>query len=96
MKPETVFHWGEGAESEWTMKRSTTAALLSLVLPGAGLWYCGWPGLALTNFLIAAGIPLLGFSVGFISEHVSWVFLAIAAGSAGFAHAVASRSESTS
>ena len=78
------------------MKRSTTATLLSLVLPGAGLWFCGWPRLALTNFLIAAGIPLLGFSVGFIGEHVQWVFLAVAAGSAGLAHAVASSSESAS
>jgi hypothetical protein len=74
------------------MKRTTTATLLNLVLPGAGLWFCGRPKLALANLLLAAGIPLLGFSVGFIEEHVPWVFLAVAAGSAGFAHAVASRS----
>jgi len=75
------------------MKRSSIAALLSLVLPGAGLWYCGRPGLALANFLLAVGLPVVGLLTGFIAEHILWVFLAVAAGSAGLAHAMASRSE---
>lgn len=70
------------------MKRSTTALLLNLVLPGAGLWYCGWRKLALANFLFAVGIPIVGLTTGFLSEHIHWVFLAIAAGSAGFAHSM--------
>jgi hypothetical protein len=70
------------------MKRSTKASLLSLVLPGAGLWYCGLKKLAVANFLLAAAIPLIGLSTGFLLEHIHWIFLAVAAGSAGFAHAM--------
>lgn len=75
------------------MKRSTNAALLSLVLPGAGLWYCGRRPLALANLVIAVGLPVIGLMTGFVAEHILWVFLAIAAGSAGLAHAMASQSE---
>ena len=75
------------------MKRSTIAFLLSLVLPGAGLWYCGWRKLALANFLLAVGIPIGGLSTGFLSEHIHWVLLAIAAGSAGFAHSMSGSRE---
>jgi hypothetical protein len=75
------------------MKRSTIAAMLSLALPGAGLWYCGRSRLALANLAIAVGLPLVGLMTGFVAEHILWVFLAIAAGSAGFAHAMASQSE---
>ena len=71
------------------MKRSTKAALLSLILPGAGLWYCGWQKSAVANFLIAAALPVAGLTTGFLSEHVQWIFLAIAAGSAGIAHSAA-------
>ncbi len=70
------------------MKHSTKAALLSLVIPGAGLWYCRRRGLAVANFLLAVGVPIIGFSMGFLSEHIQWVFLAIASGSAGLAHAM--------
>ncbi len=73
------------------MKRPTISALLSLVLPGAGLLYCGRPWLALANFLIAAGCPLVGLRLDFRGEHVLWLFLGIAAGSAGLAHAMASQ-----
>ena len=68
------------------MKRSTKASLLSLVLPGAGLWYCGWRKSAIVNFLVAAAIPVMGLTTDFLSEHIQWIFLAIAAGSAGIAH----------
>ena len=73
-----------------TMKRSTKAALVSLFLPGAGLWYYGRPRLGLINFLIALICPIVGFYAGLIGEHILWMFLAIAAGSAGFSHAMAS------
>ena len=75
------------------MKRSSIAAMLSLVLPGAGLWYSGRPGLGLANLLLAVGLPVAGLMTGFVAEHILWVFLAIAAGSAGLAHAMTSRSE---
>lgn len=70
------------------MKQSTKAALLSLIIPGAGLWYCGRRGLAVVNFLLAVAIPAIGLTMGFLAEHIQWVFLAIAAGSAGLAHAM--------
>lgn len=70
------------------MKRSTKASLLSFILPGAGLWYCGWRKSAIVNFLLAAAIPVVGLATGFFSEHIQWVFLAVAAGSAGIAHSM--------
>ena len=70
------------------MKRSTKAALLSLIIPGAGLWYCGRRGLAIANFLLAVAVPAIGLTMGFLAEHIQWVFLAISAGSAGLAHAM--------
>lgn len=73
------------------MKRSTKAGLLSFIIPGAGLWYCGRPMLAVVNFLIALACPLVGFYALLLGEHVLWIILGIAAGSAGYAHAVASR-----
>jgi hypothetical protein len=75
------------------MKRSTRASLLSLALPGAGLWYCGWRKSAILNFLVAAAIPVVGLTTDFLFEHIQWIFLAIAAGSAGIAHSAAGSSE---
>jgi hypothetical protein len=72
-----------------TMKRSFTAAFLSAVLPGAGLWYLGRRGPAICNFLVALSVPLICLTAGFLSEHILWIFLAIAAGSAGLAHSQA-------
>lgn len=71
------------------MKRSTKAAILSLIVPGAGLWYCGRRGLAITNFLVAIAVPAIGLTMGFLAEHIQWVFLAVSAASAGLAHAMA-------
>jgi len=70
------------------MKRSAKAAILSFILPGAGLWYSGWRKSAVVNFLLAAAIPVVGLTTGFLDEHIQWVFLAVAAGSAGIAHAM--------
>jgi TM2 domain-containing membrane protein YozV len=72
-----------------TMKRSFTAAFLSAIIPGAGLWYLGRRGPAICNFLFAVSIPLICLTAGFFSEHILWIFLAIAAGSAGLAHSQA-------
>ena len=70
------------------MKHATKAALLSLIIPGAGLWYCGRRGWAVANFLLAVAIPAIGLTIGFLAEHIQWVFLAVAAASAGLAHAM--------
>lgn len=76
------------------MKKPLKAALWSLFIPGAGLWYCGQPGRGIVNFVIAVLAPLMGFFTGFLGEHFQWLILAIAAGSAGFAHATATSLES--
>jgi len=72
-----------------TMKSSKTAMLLNFVIPGAGLWYLGMTRGALLNLVVAMLIPMCGFF--WLSEHVHYLFLAVAAGSAGLAHAVASQ-----
>lgn len=69
------------------MKPTVVAPLLNAVLPGAGLWYLGRRGRALGNFLLALVLTALASASG--SEHVHYMLLAIVAGSAGYAHAVA-------
>ena len=69
------------------MSRSTVAAVLSFVVPGAGLWYLGHRLKAEVNFLVAVVLTVVATMSSY--EHVHYVFLAIAAGSAGYAHAVA-------
>lgn len=69
------------------MKRSTKAATLSFLLPGAGLWYLGESGHAIINFLVA--VVISGFALISTHEHLHYAFLAIAAGSSGYAHAAA-------
>jgi TM2 domain-containing membrane protein YozV len=78
------------------MRKSTIAALMSVVIPGAGLFYCGRVRSALANLVIALAVPLVAVWAGFPGEHVLWLILAIAAGSAGFAHAAAEKSFSVS
>ena len=69
------------------MKRSTKAATLSLLIPGAGLWHLGEKRKAIVNFLIALVVTMLAiFSA---HEHVHYAFLAIAFGSSGYAPAIA-------
>ncbi len=74
------------------MKKPVRAALMSMVIPGSGLWYTGHRKMAVANFLIALICPLAGLMTGFLAEHIHYVILAIAAGSAGLAHAMAERS----
>ena len=73
------------------MSRSTIAAVLSFVIPGAGLWYLGNRGRAVLNFTAAVLLTLIGAVSQ--REHVHYLFLAIAAGSAGYAHAAAPASK---
>ena len=75
-----------------TTKKPWLAGVLSVVLPGAGLVYLGkWlPGLV--NFaLVQALLMILIFAFGDaqVVEHIHYVFLAAAAASGGYAHAVA-------
>ena len=69
------------------MKRSTKAATLSLLVPGAGLWYLGEKRKAIVNFLVAFVLTML--AIVSAHEHVHYAFLAIAFGSSGYAHAIA-------
>ena len=68
------------------------AFLLSFILPGAGLAYVGSWFAALVNFgvvhLILLGI-VFAIDVPFLQEQLHYVFLVLAAGSAGYAHSVA-------
>ena len=76
------------------MKSPQLAAFLSFVLPGAGLWYIGRTGLGFANLTLAIAVPVIWLdSVMNGIESVHYVALAIAAGSAGFAHALAGRGD---
>jgi|SaaInlStandDraft_1057018.scaffolds.fasta_scaffold441166_1 hypothetical protein len=72
------------------MKKSTIAAATSLVIPGAGLWYLGKRAMGMVNLLVATAIIVL--LAGLVSDQIHYVILAVAAGSAGLAHAIGSRS----
>ena len=75
-----------------TAKRPFTAGVLSLLVPGLGLLYLGRKKAALINFALV-NITLVFFIVVLrdpqIIEHVHWLFLGLAAMSAGYAHGVA-------
>jgi len=72
------------------MKKSTIAAVTSLAIPGAGLWYLGKWAMGMVNLLVATAIIVL--LAGVVSDQIHYVILAVAAGSAGLAHAIGSRS----
>lgn len=69
------------------MSRTTVATLLNFLVPGAGLWYLGYDGKAIKNFAVAVVLGVIG--LGSQREHVLYLFLAVAAGSAGYAHSIA-------
>lgn len=75
-----------------TTKRPFTAGVLSLVVPGMGLLYLGYKKAALVNFVLV-NILLIAFTVLWgdpqLLEHVHYLFLGLAALSAGYAHGVA-------
>ncbi len=75
------------------MKKPTVAATLNFVIPGAGLWYLGrklWAG---ANLLGATALVLGVVAAGQVSEQIHYVILAVAAGSAGLAHAIAANTK---
>ena len=75
------------------MKRSTLAALLNFAVPGAGLWYLGARLYGVINLAVATAVILLLSRPEATEERMHYVILAVAAGSAGLAHAMATRGE---
>jgi len=71
------------------MRPDRLAAALSFVIPGAGLWYLGKRLWAVLNFILAVCVVTVLYGVEPVSEHIHYVILAVAAGSAGLAHGVA-------
>ena len=73
-------------------KKPLIAGILNFILPGLGLLYIGHKKGALINFVLVNVILVLVtfvFADPQIVEHVHWVFLGLAALSAGYAHGVA-------
>ncbi len=68
------------------MMSSTVAIVLNFVLPGVGLCYLGQPRRGAFNFLIACVGAMVSFFL--MNDYCHYVLLAIAAGSAGYAHAM--------
>ena len=75
------------------MKRSTVAAVLNFVIPGAGFWYLGRGLWGVLNLLGATALVFGITALGQFSEQIHYVILAVAAGSAGLAHAAATGSQ---
>ncbi len=76
------------------MKNPWHAFVLSLLVPGAGLAYCGKWAWAGANLLVAtlAIVGVLAFYPNtVIYDHIHYLIMALAAGSAGLAHAVATQ-----
>ena len=73
-------------------KRPFTAGALNFLVPGLGLLYLGFKKGALINFALVSMAMLIG-TIGIgdpqIMEHVHYLFLSLAALSAGYAHGVA-------
>lgn len=78
------------------MKKSTIAATLNFGIPGAGFWYLGKRSLAIANLLVATAIVFLLAGYVPAAERIHYVILAVAAGSAGLAHAIGSRADEES
>lgn len=73
-------------------KKPLIAGILNFTLPGLGLLYLGYKKAAIINFALV-NVTLIAFTVGFadptLIEHVHYLFLGLAALSAGYAHGVA-------
>lgn len=70
------------------MKSPRLAAVLSFIVPGAGLWYLGQRFWGAMNLLGATAMVVLLSRDPQGLEQIHYVFLAVAAGSAGLAHAM--------
>ena len=77
------------------MKSQRVATLLNFLVPGAGLWYLGRSEFAISNALTAFAVLFAwtGWVEGGM-ESIHYAILAIAAGSAGIAHAVSDVADS--
>ena len=74
------------------VKSPLVAAILSFILPGSGLLYVGYWKAALINFALVNAALLFcvfGFGDPTLIEHIHYLFLGLAALSAGYAHGVA-------
>jgi hypothetical protein len=74
------------------MKRPWLAFVFSLLIPGAGLAYLGKWKWALLNFVLVQ-VPILLIvlkPIPSLSEHIHYILLALAAGSAGVAQSARS------
>lgn len=73
------------------MKSPRVAAILSFIVPGAGLWYVGRHTWGALNLVAAVVVPVvLAYAAGeWFSQYINYILLGIAAASAGLAHAVA-------
>lgn len=73
-------------------RRPLIAGTLNFIIPGLGLLYLGCKRAALVNFVLVNALLLIftfGLNDPTLIEHVHYVFLALAALSAGYAHGVA-------
>ena len=72
------------------MSLATQARILNFLLPGAGMGLLGKWKLAIINALVAVVVLCAAFALGGVfAEEIHYVWLVIASGSAGWAHAVA-------
>ena len=77
------------------LDRPFRAALLSFLLPGLGLLYLGYRWSAVGNFLLVNLVVFFAtivYADPKLMEHIHYVFLGLAALSAGYAHGVAKSS----
>lgn len=71
------------------MSLATRARLFNFLLPGAGMCQLGKWRLAILNILLASMSLVVAFTWGgILIEEMHYVWLVIASGSAGWAHAV--------
>lgn len=73
-------------------KKPWVAFLLSLAIPGVGLWYLGywkWGAINLLVVTFVLGLLIMIPLVPGVDEYIHYVMLALAAASAGVAHAFA-------
>lgn len=83
-----------GPAATTTPRNATVAFALNFLLPGAGLWYLGWPGWGLVNFagVLAVGVmAALALPDDVFDRHRGLLSAAIAGGSGGLAMALANR-----
>ena len=78
------------------MENQNVGAALNFFVPGSGFWYLGKHRWAIANLFVATGILLSAGGIEAVAERIHYVILAVAAGSAGLAHAVGSNSRAAS